>query len=131
MPVFNQSRKNVIRLIFIGTCVVIIARLFTLQVVSSKYKMMADDQGVFRKVVYPDRGIVYDRKNRPILRNTIIYDLMVTPGKIRGTDTTLLCNILGIDTAEFRNRIITAIIKNRSYRPSIFEAMLSLSLIHI
>lgn len=86
---------------------------------------MADDQGMFRKVVYPDRGIIYDRKNRPILRNTIIYDLMVTPGKIRGTDTTMLCNILGIDTAEFRKRIITAIIKNKSYRPSIFEALLS------
>ena len=86
---------------------------------------MADDQGMFRKVVYPDRGIIYDRKNRPILRNTIIYDLMVTPGKIRGSDTSMLCNILGIDTAEFRQRIITAIIKNKSYRPSIFEALLS------
>lgn len=125
MSVFNQSRRNVIRLIFVSMIVIIIIRLFTLQVFSSKYKIMADDQGMFRKVVYPDRGIIYDRKNRPILRNTIIYDLMVTPGKIRGTDTSMLCNILGIDTAEFRNRIITAIIKNKSYRPSIFEALLS------
>ena len=125
MSVFNQSRKNVVRLIFVSMFVIILIRLFTLQVFSSKYKMMADDQGIFRKVVYPDRGIIYDQKNRPILRNTIIYDLMVTPGKIRGTDTTTLCNILGIDTAEFRKRIITAIIKNKSYRPSIFEALLS------
>ncbi|RYF90519.1 MAG: penicillin-binding protein 2 [Chitinophagaceae bacterium] len=125
MSVFNQSRRNVIRLIFISMIVIIIVRLFTLQVFSSKYKIMADDQGMFRKVVYPDRGIIYDRKNRPILRNTIIYDLMVTPGKIRGTDTAMLCNILDIDTAEFRKRIITAIIKNKSYRPSIFEALLS------
>ncbi len=125
MSVFNQSRRNVIRLIFVSMIVIIIIRLFTLQVFSSKYKIMADDQGMFRKVVYPDRGIIYDRKNRPILRNTIIYDLMVTPGKIRGTDTSMLCNILGIDTSEFRKRIITAIIKNKSYRPSIFEALLS------
>ena len=125
MSVFNQSRKNVIRLIFVSMVVIIIIRLFTLQVFSSKYKIMADDQGMFRKVVYPDRGIIYDRKNRPILRNTIIYDLMVTPGKIRGTDTSMLCTILGIDTTEFRKRIITAIIKNKSYRPSIFEALLS------
>ena len=125
MSVFNQSRRNVIRLIFVSMIVIIIIRLFTLQVFSSKYKIMADDQGMFRKVVYPDRGIIYDRKNRPILRNTIIYDLMVTPGKIRGSDTSMLCNILGIDTAEFRQRIITAIIKNKSYRPSIFEALLS------
>ena len=125
MSVFNQSRKNVIRLIFIGMFLIIIVRLFTLQVVTSKYKILAEDQGIFRKVVYPDRGIVFDRKNRPILQNTTIYDLMVVPAKIKGTDTLALCNILQIDTAEFRKRIITAIIKNKSYRPSVFEALLS------
>ncbi len=125
MSVFNQSRKNVIRLIFVGMFLIIIVRLFTLQVVTSKYKILADDQGIFRKVVYPDRGIVFDRKARPILQNTIIYDLMVIPGKIRGTDTAMLCSILQIDTTEFKKRIITAILKNRSYRPSVFEALLS------
>jgi len=104
---------------------VIVVRLFTLQVVTSKYKILADDQGTFRKVVYPDRGIVFDRKKRPILQNTIIYDLMVIPGKIKGSDTALLCKILDIDSTEFHKRIITAIIKNRSYRPSVFEALLS------
>ncbi len=74
MSVFNQSRRNVIRLIFIAMFLVIILRLFSLQVVSSKYKIMADDQGVFRKVIYPDRGIVYDRHKKSILQNTIIYD---------------------------------------------------------
>lgn len=122
---FNQSRKNVIRLIFIAMFLIIVARLFTLQVLSSKYKVLADDQGIFRQVVYPDRGIVYDRDGRAILENTIIYDLMVVPSKIKGTDTAMLCNILGIDSAEFHKRIITAIIKNRSYRPSTFEALLS------
>ena len=103
---------------------IIIIRLFTLQVITSKYKILADDQGIFRKVVYPDRGIVFDRKGRAILQNTTIYDLMVVPAKIKGTDTAALCNILRIDTAEFRKRIITAIIKNKSYRPSVFEALL-------
>ncbi len=125
MSVFNQSRKNVVRLVFIALFVIIIIRLFTLQVITTKYKILADDQGIFRKVVYPDRGIVFDRKNRAILQNTTIYDLMVVPGKLKGTDTLTLCNILGIDTAEFRKRIITAIIKNKSYRPSVFEALLS------
>jgi len=85
---------------------------------------MADEQGKFRKVIYPDRGILFDRKGRAILQNTIIYDLMVTPPKLKGVDTFALCRILNIDTAEFRKRIITAIIKNKSYRPSVFEALL-------
>ena len=125
MSSYNHSRRNVIRLIFIITFLIIIGRLLTLQVFSSKYKILAEDQGIFRKVVYPDRGIIYDRKARAILQNTIIYDLMVTPSRIKGTDTTLLCEILGIDTAEFRKRIISAILKNRSYRPSVFEGLLS------
>ncbi|HEV8079418.1 MAG TPA: penicillin-binding transpeptidase domain-containing protein [Chitinophagaceae bacterium] len=85
---------------------------------------MADEQGKFRKVIYPDRGILFDRKGKAILQNTIIYDLMVTPAKLKGVDTFALCKILGIDTAEFRKRIISAIIKNKSYRPSVFEALL-------
>jgi len=112
-------------ILFMG--LVIISRLFSLQVLNTKYSIMADEQGKFRKVVYPDRGILFDRKGRAILRNTVIYDLMVTPGKIRGMnlDTFALCRILQIDTAEFKKRILTAIIKNRSYRPSVFEALLS------
>lgn len=112
-------------ILFMG--LVIIIRLFSLQVLDTKYSIMADEQGKFRKVVYPDRGILFDRKGRAILRNTVIYDLMVTPGKIRGMnlDTFALCRILQIDTAEFKKRILTAIIKNRSYRPSVFEALLS------
>ena len=112
-------------ILFMGA--IIIFRLFSLQVFNTKYSIMADEQGKFRKVVYPDRGILFDRKGKAILRNTIIYDLMVTPSKIHGMnlDTADLCRILQIDTAEFKKRILTAIIRNRSYRPSIFETSLS------
>ena len=85
---------------------------------------MADNQGIFRKVVYPDRGIIYDRNKKPILRNTITYDLMVVPGKIRGTDTAALLSILGMDTTTFKKRLLEVIIKNTSYRPSIFVPLL-------
>ncbi len=112
-------------LVFIGMFVVIILQLMNLQLFSSDYGAIAEGQGTFRKVIYPDRGIVFDRHKKAILQNTTIYDLMVTPGKVKGTDTTALCSILNIDTAEFHKRIITAILKNKSYRPSVFEAMLS------
>ena len=125
MSVFNQSRKNVIMLVFIGLFVIIFLQLINLQIFSSKYKVDADNQGIFRKVIYPDRGIVFDRKGRSILQNTVIYDLMVIPGKIKGTDTAALLGILNIDSAEFHKRIIAAIIKNKSYRASVFEPMLS------
>ena len=121
MPVYNQSRKKVIQLIFIIVVVIIVARLFTLQVITSKYKILADDQGKFRKVIYPDRGIVYDRKSRAILQNTTIYDLMVVPNKVKGIDTMALCRILEIDTARFNKKIVEVIIKNGRSHPSVFD----------
>ena len=125
MSVFNQSRKNVIMLVFIGMMLIIILQLMNLQLFSPKYKLAADDQGIFRKVIYPDRGIVYDRTGKSILQNTTIFDLMVIPNKIKGTDTMAICNILNIDTAEFRKRMENIVFKYKSYRPSIFEALLS------
>ncbi len=125
MSVFNQSRQNVIRFSFVIVFIIIIARLFTLQVISSKYKIMADDQGKFRKVVYPDRGIVYDRHNKVLLQNTTIYDLMVAPNKLKGVDTFALCKILQIDTTQFNKKVIDLIIRNGRTRPSVFEALLS------
>jgi penicillin-binding protein 2 len=124
MSVFNQSRSNIIRLIFLGLFLIIIVQLFNLQVIQGKYKILAMENAVFAKVKYPDRGIIYDRKNRPILNNTIMYDLVVVPNEAKKTDTFGLCEILHIDTAEYNKRIKEAIIKNGRYRPSIFEDLL-------
>ncbi len=112
-------------LVFAGMFFIIILQLMNLQLFSSKYKIMADDQGKFRKVIYPDRGIVYDRKHRPILQNTTIYDLMIIPNKLKGVDTFSLCKILQIDTAQFNKKVVEVIIKNGRSRSSVFDALLS------
>ena len=125
MSVFNQSRKNVIMFVFASVFVVIILQLGNLQLFSSKYRIMAEDQGKFRKVIYPDRGIVYDRQRKPILQNMTIYDLMVVPNKVRGVDTAALCKILNIDTAVFNRKIVDLIIRNGRARPSIFDGLLT------
>lgn len=125
MSVFNQSRKNVIIMVFVTMFFIIIARLFALQVLSSNYSIEADQQSKFRKVIYPDRGILFDRKRKAVLQNTTVYDLVVIPAKIKGVDTSALCEILDIDSAIFNKRIIEAIIKNTKLRPTTFEPQLS------
>lgn len=112
-------------LVFIGMFLVIILQLAHLQLFSSEYKDIALVQGTFRKVIYPDRGIVYDRHRNPILQNTTIYDLMVTPNKLKGIDTMAICDILGIDSAQFHKKVVEVIIRNGRARPSVFEALLS------
>src|SRR6186713_1903163 len=105
MALFNQSRSNIIRLIFLGIFVIILVQLFNLQIISGKYKQLAMDNAVFPKVKYPDRGIIFDRKDRAVLNNTIMFDLMVTPNEARRIDTLALCEILGIDTAAYIKKI--------------------------
>jgi penicillin-binding protein 2 len=124
MSVFNQSRSTIIRLIFLGVFFVIILQLFNLQVLSGNYRQLAMNNAVFRKVVYPNRGIIYDRKGKAILNNTIMYDLVVTPNEVKNIDTASLCRLLEIDTVEFVKRMTEARIKNGRYRPSIYEDLL-------
>ena len=126
MSVFNQSRSRIIKLIILIIFLFIVAQLFYLQIVDGKRRQLAAmDNAVFAKVVYPERGIIYDRKGRPILNNTIIYDLDVTPAEIKGIDTASFCQLLGITKEEFKQRVVDAIIKNSSVRPSVFKGLLT------
>lgn len=125
MAVYNQSRSNTIRLIVIITFVVIALQLFYLQLVDRRYEQLAMDNAVYPKVIYPERGIIYDRKGKAILNNTIIFDLMVTPAEAKGIDTLDFCRLMNMDTSEFRKRMVDAILKNTSVRPSVFKAMLT------
>lgn len=125
MPVFNQSRSRIIRLIFLVSFVIIVAQLFKLQIISGEYSKLAMNNAVFPKIVYPERGIIYDRKGKAILNNSIMFDLMVTPAEVKNFDTTSFCRLMEIDTAEFKKRIRDAAFKNTSVRPSVFESLLT------
>ena len=125
MSVFNQSRSRVIQIIFAAVFIVIVAQLINLQAFSPKYRLAAENNAIYRKVIYPDRGIIFDRKKRSLLENTIMFDLVVTPSESRGTDTLTLCNLLNIDTTDYKKRMREIIFKNTSVRPSVFEPLLT------
>ena len=125
MPAYNQFRSRIIQVIFIAIFLVIIIQLLHLQIFSSTYRIQAENNAIFRKTIYPDRGIIYDRKNRAILENNIMFDLVVTPSEAKGVDTIAICKILEIDTADYRKRMVALIIKNTRVKPSIFEPLLS------
>ena len=102
MSVYHQPRKRVIILIITALVLIITARLLFLQVIEKKYVRLADANAVVRKIVYPSRGIIFDRQNRSILSNDILYDLVVTPAAVNKIHTAYPCNILQIDKTEFR-----------------------------
>ena len=121
----NHSRQNVISIIIGLAFAILIIRLFFLQIVSSQYDLLALDNAVSKKVVYPDRGIIFDRKVKSILQNTLTYDLMVLPNQLSGLDTAGICKILQVEKDEFHKRVVGCVIKNGKYRPSVFEGSLS------
>jgi len=54
-----------------------------------------------------------------------MFDLVVTPSESKGTDTLTLCNLLNIDTSEYKKRMKDIIFKNTSVRTSVFEPLLT------
>ncbi len=68
--------------------------------------------------------MIYDRHGRSVLRNEVMYDLVVTPASVKNIDTNYLCQILQIDKVEFRKRIVNAIVKNGRVRQSVFSPLL-------
>lgn len=126
MSAFSQNpRPWIIRGVFIALAVILVARLFTLQLLDDKYKIMADGQAIFRKVIYPARGAIVDRKGKALLINNVTYDLAFTPNKVKNLDTALFCEVMGTDAAAFQKTMKKLILRNGYQRQSIYEAGLS------
>lgn len=104
MADFTQDRSNYIRILFAVIPIILIVRLFFLQVIDvGGYKEAAIGQAVYIKKMYPPRGTIYDRNNVVMMNNSIVYDIAVEPKKIKEDfDTTLLCKLLAISNEEFR-----------------------------
>ena len=105
--------------------VVIIGRLFYLQILSSKYGIMAKNNAILEKPIYPPRGLVFAKDGKVIVNNTLAYDLMVTPALAKGVDVDFFCKLMELDTAEYNQRILNSIIKAGRQVPSVFEASLT------
>lgn len=125
---YNSNRGGIIQIIIGIIFILITAQLISLQIFSSKYVLAANNNAIFRKIIYPDRGIIYDRKKRALLENTISYDLVVIPNEARGVDTATLCEILKIDKATYSKRMVEVIIKNSRVKSGVFEPFLSAEL---
>lgn len=121
MALASNSRELVLKIIFVSVAIVILSRLFFLQIFEDKYKVMANDIAILRKVVYPPRGVIYDRKGKVMLNNKVVYDLVITPNEVKKDfDTLRLCEALSIDTLQFQKLFKKAVNKSGWVRQSVF-----------
>ena len=79
---------------------VLIAKLFAIQILDDKYKINASNNSMVYDIIYPTRGIIYDRNGKIIVGNKVAYDILVTPKEVEPFDTLLLADALNI-TPEF------------------------------
>lgn len=115
-----ESRKYVLIAAVLFIAVVFILRLFWIQVVDDQWKAKAANMAERRITVYPARGLVYDRKERLLVANTPVYDLMVVPREVKPFDTARFCTIIGVSPEDLRKRLSDATAYSR-YKPSIIE----------
>lgn len=121
-----NPRRLVVISLFIGIAVVMLGKLFYLQLVEDKYKIMANDIAIYRKVVYPPRGVIYDRNNQVMLYNQVAYDLLVTPSNVKNDlDTGHLCQLLGMTKKDFQEKLHKVRFLNGYRRKSVFVEQLT------
>jgi penicillin-binding protein 2 len=118
------NRKYVIMALIVLASLCLIIRLFIIQVVKDSYRLSADNNVLRYVTQYPARGLIYDRNGELIVFNQAAYDLMVVPAQASKIDTTGFCNLIGITSELFRERMKAAI--NYSRRaPSVFLKQIS------
>lgn len=126
-----QKRRWILAGFMTAIVVIYIFRLFTLQIIETKYKTGADSNAFLKKTVFPPRGLIYDRNNTLLVYNKPAYDIALIMREIHDLDTLAFCRALNITKPFFIERI--AEIKDRkknlgysSYTPQVFLTQLSI-----
>ena len=114
-----NDRKYVFAVIIILAGLVFIGRLFHIQVLDKSYEQFALSNAQSVRIIYPARGLIYDRQGEIMVYNQAAYDIMVTPRLLESFDTTQLCRMVEIS----RESVIERLTAARAYSsrvPSVF-----------
>ena len=118
------SRKYIIMALIMLASLILLSRLFVIQVVKDTYRLSADNNVLRYVTQYPARGLIYDRNKNLMVYNQAAYDLMVVPAQVTKIDTSDFCCLLEITNSSFRDRMRAAL--NYSRRaPSVFLKQIS------
>lgn len=96
----TDNRKNKLLIGLCTAAIILLAKLFSIQIIDDKYKLASDNNSLVYTTVYPTRGIIHDRNSKILVGNKMSYDLMVTPREVEEFDTLAFCKALDV-TPEF------------------------------
>ncbi len=114
-------RKALLPAVIIITSIILIARIFYLQVIDETLKLKSENNAIKKVFDFPERGYIYDRNGKLLVANQPSYDIMVVPREIKDIDTTEFCSLLHITKADF----IKKVEKAKVYSPMLPSVFLS------
>ncbi|MCF8369370.1 MAG: penicillin-binding protein 2 [Bacteroidales bacterium] len=118
------ERKYIIIGLFIVVSLIYLIRLFYLQVLDDTYILSAESNVLRKNIIYPNRGLIYDRNNKLLVYDEAAYDLMIIPGQVKEIDTAEFCTLLGITDSIFQLKM-KRVNKYSRYKPSIFISQIT------
>jgi Cell division protein FtsI/penicillin-binding protein 2 len=83
---------------------IILGKLFYIQIIDNKYKINASNNSMVYDIIYPTRGIIYDRNGKIIVSNKVTYDILVTPREVQPFDTLMLASALEVEPSFIKER---------------------------
>lgn len=119
-----SHRKYVIGSIFILVAVILLIKLFMIQIVDDSYKQSSDNNTLRYITQYPSRGKIYDRNGKLLMYNEAVYDLMIIPSQARNIDTAAFCKLLNISNETYNNNLKKAK-RYSNITPSIFISQIT------
>ncbi len=118
------NRRYTLLGIFTIVALILLIRLAYLQLYDDSYLLSAENNVVRKEIIFPNRGLIYDRNDSLLVYNDAIYDLMVIPRNIHTLDTLRFCRLLHITRDDFQKKIKKAK-KYSTYKASVFLAQLT------
>lgn len=118
MSINISIRFRAMTIVLIVVALILVGRLFYIQVVDSQYVGDARNNALRYQVQHPPRGEVYDRNGEFLVQSKESYDLMVIPRDVEAFDTLAFANILEVSVDNFKREFAKA----RAYskrRPSV------------
>ena len=102
----NSDNRHTRLLIGLGVvAALLLAKIFSIQILDDKYKADAEINSTVREIIYPTRGVIYDRNGNILVGNKVAYDILVNPREVQEFDTLALATALDVTPDFIRGKL--------------------------
>lgn len=96
-------RQRVIQVMFFLSAMVLLGKAFYIQVWDKSASRYAEAATFGTNILYPSRGLIFDRNDKLLVNNNAMFDLMFTYSQIDpDMDTLKFCELLNITKEDFK-----------------------------